>query len=114
MTTTSIKRRSAVIFPKKKRVLEIMGENIKLARKRRQLTQDDIAERTGFSPATVRRIEKGDSTVSMGHYFGVLGVLKLADDFLLIASDDELGRKLQDAQLLQPKKRTRQKQESES
>lgn len=97
MTMTD--KRSAVVFPDKKQVLQLLGENLMLARKRRKLTQTRIAERTGLSRVTVGKIEAGNPTVSMGHYVAVLGVLGLADDLALVARDDELGRKLQDIQL---------------
>lgn len=77
----------------------MLGENIKLAYKRRKYTQSLIAERTGLSRLTVRKIEQGDPTVSIGHYVAVLGVLGLVEDFAKVASDDELGRKLQDIKL---------------
>ena len=81
-----------------------MGENIKLACKRRRYSQSLIAERTGLSRNTIRKIEQGDSTVSIGHYVAVLGVLGLVDDFAKVASDDELGRKLQDIRLVDKSK----------
>lgn len=96
-------KRSAVIFPKNKKILLTLGENIKLARKRRKLTQTLISERTGLSRLTVRNIEKGEPGVSIGHYLVVLSVLGLADDLLHVAKDDELGRKIQDINLLTSK-----------
>ena len=96
-------RRKAVVFPKQQQILNVLGENIKLARKRRKLTQQIISDRTGISRVTLRKIEKGDLTVSIGHYLSVLGVLGLADDLTKVALDDELGRKLQDAKLLSGK-----------
>jgi transcriptional regulator with XRE-family HTH domain len=92
--------RAAVIFPKHRQVLEQLGENIKLACKRRAYTQLLISERTGLSRLTIRKIEKGDPTVSIGHYLAVLNVPGLVDDFARVAADDELGRKLQDIKLL--------------
>lgn len=92
-------KRSAVIFPKNQRILEQLGENIKLAYKRRGYTQSQISERTGLSRLTIRRIEQGDSKVSIGHYVSVLSVLGLVEDFAKVANDDELGRKLQDIKL---------------
>ena len=77
-----------------------MGENIKLARKRRQLTQKLISERTGISPITLRKIERGDAGVSIGHYLSVLAALNLAEDLSAVARDDEFGHRLQDAKLL--------------
>ena len=41
--------RRAVLFPKQKDSLRVLGENIKLARKRRKLTQKLISERTGVN-----------------------------------------------------------------
>lgn len=97
---TSNQTRTAVVFPKNQRVLAQLGENIKLARKRRNYTQALISERTGLSRLTIRKIENGDATVSLGHYVAVLGVLGLVNDLLQVASDDTLGRKLQDIKLI--------------
>ena len=77
-----------------------MGENIKLARKRRKFTAVQVAERAGVSRNTLYLLEKGSSSVSIGALFNVLRVLNLQDDFLKLASDDDLGRKLQDLDLL--------------
>jgi len=76
-----------------------LGENIKLARLRRKLSSKQVAERAGISRTTLVSIEKGYTGVSIGYYLNVLRVLGLENDFLLIARDDELGRKLQDANL---------------
>ncbi|MCC6251517.1 MAG: helix-turn-helix transcriptional regulator [Bacteroidia bacterium] len=89
-----------VILPKYSSLLSKMGENIKLARKRRKLTTVQVAERADISRSTLYLVEKGDASVAMGAYFNVLRVLGLQDDFLKLASDDELGRKLQDLELL--------------
>jgi len=92
------------LLPVLKKTLSNLGENIKLARLRRKLSAEQIAERAGISRGTLVSIEKGSPTVAMGTYLQVLFVLGLHDDFMKIAADDELGRKLQDAQL-QVKKR---------
>ena len=88
------------IFPKYNLVLEKMGENIKIARTRRKLTTTQVAERAAISRSTLYLIESGNPSVAMGAYFNVLRVLGLQDDFLKLAADDELGRKLQDLELL--------------
>lgn len=88
------------VLPKFQVVLEQMGENIKLARKRRKLTTVQVAERAGIARSTLYLIEKGDPSVAMGAYFNVLRVLGLQDDFLKLAADDIFGRKLQDLDLL--------------
>ena len=97
----SKQKRSARVFPRNQKVLEQLGENIKLAYRRRGYSQLLISERTGLSRLTIRRIEQGDPKVSIGHYVSVLSVLGLVEDFAKIASDDELGRKLQDIKLLE-------------
>lgn len=80
--------------------MQIVGEQIKLARLRRNLSVGQIAERATCSPLTVSRIEKGVSTVSIGIYLRVLYALQLEDDILFLAKDDELGRRLQDQSLI--------------
>jgi transcriptional regulator with XRE-family HTH domain len=89
-----------ILFPKNQQILEQMGENIKLARKRRKLTTVQVAERANIDRTTLYHIEKGNGKVSMAAYFNTLRVLGLHEDFLKIASDDEFGRKLQDLELL--------------
>lgn len=93
-------RRKQIVFPKYQKVLEKMGENIKLARKRRKLTTIQVAERADINRSTLTQIEKGNPSVSMGAYFNTLRVLGLQDDFLKLAADDEYGRKLQDIELV--------------
>ena len=92
--------RQQVVLPKYAQLLQEMGENIKLARKRRKLTAIQVAERAGIARSTLYLVEKGDASVSMGAYFNVLSVLGLQTDFLKLAADDEFGRKLQDLELL--------------
>ena len=48
--------------------MSIVGEQIKLARLRRNLSIAQIAERATCSPLTVSRIEKGVPTVAIGIY----------------------------------------------
>jgi len=88
-----------VLFPKGQRILTGLGENIKLARLRRKLSSAQVAERAGMGRSTLVKIEKGHPGVGIGHFVNVLRVLGLEQDLLLLAKDDELGRKLQDANL---------------
>jgi transcriptional regulator with XRE-family HTH domain len=92
-----------VIFPKHQKILDIFGENIKLARKRRKLTTMQVAERANIGRNTLYLIEKGSPGVSIGAVFNVLRALGLEDDFLKLAADDQLGKKLQDIELLSKK-----------
>ena len=87
-------------LPRKlERKMALMGEQIKLARLRRNLSIAQVAERATCSALTVNRIENGSPTVSIGIYARVLYALQLDDDLLLIAKEDTLGRNLQDLSL---------------
>lgn len=94
-----MKSKKQIVFPQHRKILNQLGENIKLARKRRKLTTVQVAERANINRTTLYYIEQGKPSVSMGAYFNVLRVLKLHKDFLKLAADDELGRKLQDLEL---------------
>lgn len=80
--------------------MKIVGEQIKLARLRRDLSITQVAERATCSPLTVSRIEKGASTVSIGIYLRVLYALQLDNDILALAKDDILGKHLQDLNMV--------------
>jgi transcriptional regulator with XRE-family HTH domain len=79
--------------------LQIVGEQIRLARLRRDLSIAQIAERAMCSELTVMRVEKGTPTVSMGIYLRVLFALGLDESILYLAKEDEIGRTLQDLDL---------------
>jgi DNA-binding XRE family transcriptional regulator len=96
----NMNRKKQILFPKYQKILEQVGENIKLARKRRKLTTIQVSERAGIDRTTLYQIEKGNGSVSLAAYFNTLRVLGLQDDFLKLASDDEYGRKLQDLSLI--------------
>ena len=111
------KTTKALLLPRLGRILEVLGENIKLARLRRKFTSEQVAERAGIVRSTLWQIEKGVPSVSIGTYLQVLFVLGLEKDFEKLAKDDEMGRKLQDAGLLTkeraPKKRFKTKENEE-
>jgi transcriptional regulator with XRE-family HTH domain len=92
-------RKNKVIFPSLQRITAELGENIRLARLRRKLSSSMVAERAGIARNTLRAIEQGDPNVTFAAYTNVLFTLGLENDIRLIARDDELGRKLQDAGL---------------
>ncbi len=92
-------RTSPNLLPRLKRLLSGVGVNIRAARLRRQYSAALVAERAGITRHTLLKVEKGDPAVALGIYARVLQALRLEDDLAVIARDDELGRKLQDAEL---------------
>ena len=92
-------KKKTVLFPKTKLILEQLGENIRLARLRRNISTSLQAERAGISRPTLNMIEKGSPSVCLGNYVQVLVSLGLEEDLLKVAADDELGRTLQDLNL---------------
>lgn len=98
------------IMPGTEEILKTMGEQIKLARLRRNLSTEIVAERAGISRSTLWKVESGNPAVAMGIYASVLHALNNMDkDLLQIAKDDELGRQLQDLNLMTRKRATRRK-----
>ncbi len=103
--------RKQLLMPSLRKVLTELGENIRLARLRRKLSGEQVAERANISRVTLWQVEKGSASVAMGIYCQVLFVLGLDKDLLKVAADDALGRKLQDAELVvkerAPKKKSK-------
>ena len=92
-------RKPPVVFPREQRLLSELGERLRLARKRRKLSNAVIAQRAGVSRTTVYKVEAGDPGATLGAYVRVLAVLGLEGDLNLLAADDRIGRKLQDLAL---------------
>ena len=88
------------ILPATEEILKTMGEQIKLARLRRNLTVELVAARAGISRASLWNVERGSPSVAIGIYAAVLNALNNMDkDLLLVAKDDVMGRKMQDLNL---------------
>lgn len=101
-----MKKATYNIMPDTENILKTMGEQIKMARLRRKLSATLVAERAGVSRSTLWKVENGNPSVAVGIYAAVLHALNNMDkDLLKIAGDDELGRKLQDIELLRKGKR---------
>jgi transcriptional regulator with XRE-family HTH domain len=100
-------RTTSPSLPSVERLLRELGENLRLARQRRKLTASLLAERAGMSRPTLAAIERGDGHASLRSIANVLHSLGLEKDLALIARDDELGRKLQDAAMTSPQRKKR-------
>lgn len=98
-------RGKVILYPQVQKKLEDLGHRIKLARLRRKLTIEMVAERAKISRFSVREVEKGSPSVAIGIYVNVLmaiGMVKELDNSL---ADDPLGRMLQDDELLKYKRK---------
>lgn len=91
------------LLPKEQRILKRLGENIKLARLRRKLTMEMVADRANISRSTLWSVETGKSNVTIESLLQILSVLGMADELAHLGENDLLGRKLQDAKLKSPK-----------
>jgi len=98
-------RKPPPLFPQEQRLLSDLGARLRLARKRRRLSNAAVAGRAGISRTTLYKVEAGDAGATLGSYVRVLTVLGLEGDLNQLAADDRLGRKLQDL-ALEPKRRT--------
>ncbi|MYZ53665.1 helix-turn-helix transcriptional regulator [Malikia spinosa] len=94
-------------FPSVAKQVQELGERIRLARLRRELSTVLFAERMGVSRETLRRLEAGEPNIALGTYMRALRVLGLDKDIDAIARDDVLGRKLQDLAALRAMPRPR-------
>lgn len=104
-------RTSSQALPRVARLLVELGENVRLARKRRGLSALLVAERAGMSRPTLRAIERGDAGVTLGALANVLHSLGLERDLATVARADSVGRALQDAALTpKPRAATRKRE----
>jgi transcriptional regulator with XRE-family HTH domain len=67
------------------KALSRLGSRIRLARTRRRLRQEDLAQRIGRARATVVAVERGSATTEIGAYVSALWVLGLLDELDLVA-----------------------------
>ena len=98
-------RETSKLLPKHERLLSNLGENLRLARLRRKLSAEQVAERAGLSRSTLHLMENGSAGTSLGKLVQVLAVLGLESDLARLAADDILGRKLEDARLTETRRR---------
>lgn len=106
----TMKKAAYNIVPATENILKTMGEQIKLARLRRDLSAELVAERVGISRASLWKVESGNPAVAIGIYAAVLHALGNMDrDLALVAKDDEMGRRMQDLNLMTRKRASRRK-----
>lgn len=96
--------KAPTLYPGQSRLLRELGQRLREARLRRRFTVTQVAERADVSRPTLNKVEQGDGAVTMGTYLRVLTVLGLERDLGLLAGEDPVGRRLQDAQLRVPRR----------
>lgn len=91
------------------RALIRLGKNISRARRRRHLSQEDLAERIGASVNTVRRMEAGHPGTALQHFARALQVFGELDKFekIMDTAQDSVGLALMDEKLPQRVRATR-------
>ncbi|HTF29892.1 MAG TPA: helix-turn-helix domain-containing protein [Flavitalea sp.] len=98
-----MKNKKDSLIPEARKILVILGHNIRFARKRRMLAEKKFAEQAGISRSTLQLIEKGSPGVAMSSYIQVLFLLGMQRDLLKIATNDTTGWKILEAGLFLPR-----------
>jgi transcriptional regulator with XRE-family HTH domain len=96
--------KAPILYPGQSKLLRELGQRLREARLRRRFSLSLVAQRADMSRVTLGKVEQGDSSVTMGTYLRVLAVLGLEKDVALVAADDPVGRRLQDAELAVPRR----------
>ena len=84
-----------------RKALSKLGQDLSVARRRRQIPMALMAERAFISRMTLGRVERGDPSVSLGIYATILFVLGMTDRLADLADPktDRLGVMLGEEQL---------------
>ena len=101
--------KSLALYPSQTKLLKSLGERLRDARLRRRFSVSLVAQRANVSRPTINKVEQGDPAVTLGTYLRVLSVLGLEKDLAQVAADDLVGRRLQDAGLLVPRRAPKKK-----
>lgn len=92
-------KKTTHIYPGSQTELSALGQRLREARLRRRFSVETVCLRADISRPTLYKVEKGEPSVSVGHYLQVLRVLGLVGDLSLVAKEDPIGRRLQDESL---------------
>ena len=103
-------RKTVILESNTEEKLKKIGQRIKKARLRRNISAETISKKAGIGESTFYAIERGKSTVSIGAYVAVLAALGLDSDLEAIALD-ESGKKLFWEQNLVSRKRAKRQRE---
>ncbi len=98
-------RSKTILYPQVQKRLEDLGYRIKLARLRRKISIETVANRAKVSRKSVWEVEKGSPSVAIGIYINVFMAIGMLGEIDKILADDPLGRILQDDELVKYKRR---------
>src|SRR5271165_1205647 len=71
-------KRSCTYSPLTVEAAKLLGARIRLARRERRWTLQELADRVGVSHVTMRKVERGDLTVALGIAFEAASVVGVA------------------------------------
>ena len=69
----------------------IIADNVRLYRKKANLTQAELAEKAELSLDSIRRVEGGKRTMSLDNFMRIVDALKIPMSFLLYENVDEIS-----------------------
>ncbi len=81
--------------PETTEAIGMLGDRVALARRERRWTLAELAERVGVSVVTIRKVERGDPSVSLGTAFeaaALVGVPLFHHDPALRSAEGEVVR----------------------
>lgn len=84
-------RATVALSTDERRSLKTLGESVRLARLRRNLSQVELAERMGVSRLTIMALEKGSSSVSIGALVKALTVMGYTERPGQLLANDPIG-----------------------
>ena len=102
-------RKTVILEANTEEKLKKMGQRIKKARLRRNISAEMISKKAGIGESTFYAIERGVSTVSLGAYAAVLSILGLNNDLDSIAVDEEAKKQLYEQNLVKRKRASKQR-----
>jgi transcriptional regulator with XRE-family HTH domain len=89
-------KRAVLLTSPEADALELLGRRIRLARLRRNLSQDELADRAGVTRKTFGALEQGKETVNIGLLVKVLTVLGYTDRLPEMLAADPLGEEMEE------------------
>jgi transcriptional regulator with XRE-family HTH domain len=100
--------RAVVLTPDEEEALAKLGLRLKLARLRRNLTQLEVAQRSGATRKSIVALEEGKPSVGLGLLVKLLGVLGYPSRIADLLESDPLG---EDVAIVYGRKQARSKRD---